>query len=185
MTSGEYAEGSLHEAVGAYALGILDDAEATAFEAHLAGCEACAAELDDLAGMEPMLATLREFPGPAAQPLRPVPPGMTTGLINEVAAQRARRRRRTTCLVAAAAALIVGGPAVAVVATSSDTGTHQSAQANQSTRPRTPLRPHDAEGLRDRPQHRGPPRRWAPRPRPGAPTPSSSSRTPRAPRSAA
>ncbi|MER0446060.1 zf-HC2 domain-containing protein [Streptomyces sp. Edi4] len=130
MTSGEYAEGSAHEAVGAYALGILDDAEATAFEAHLAGCEACAAELDDLAGMEPVLAALKEFPGPAAQPLRPVPPGMTEGLINEVAAQRARRRRRTTCLVAAAAALIVGGPAVAVVATSSDTGTHQSAQAN-------------------------------------------------------
>ncbi|MEU3373008.1 zf-HC2 domain-containing protein [Streptomyces sp. NPDC006660] len=130
MTSGEYAEGSAHEAVGAYALGILDDAEATAFEAHLAGCEACAAELDDLAGLEPALAALKEFPGPAAQPLRPVPPGMTEGLINEVAAQRARRRRRTTYLVAAAAALIVGGPAVAVVATSSDTGTHQSAQAN-------------------------------------------------------
>ena len=45
---------SEHETVGAYALGILDDAEATAFEAHLAGCEWCAQQLDELAGMEPM-----------------------------------------------------------------------------------------------------------------------------------
>ena len=90
--------------------------------------------------MEPMLAALKEFPGPAAQPLRPVPPGMTEGLINEVAAQRARRRRRTTYLVAAAAALIVGGPAVAVVATS---GGHRHPPerrgATRPTRPRTPF----------------------------------------------
>ncbi|MFF4187788.1 anti-sigma factor family protein [Streptomyces sp. NPDC001691] len=133
MTTGDHAEDSPHEAVGAYALGILDDAEATAFEEHLAGCELCAAELDGLAGMAPMLATLKEFPGPAAQPLRPAPPGMTTTLINEVAAQRARRRRRTTYLVAAAAALIIGGPAVAVVATSGDTGTQQSAEAHPTS----------------------------------------------------
>ncbi|MFE9552650.1 anti-sigma factor family protein [Streptomyces sp. NPDC006692] len=133
MTTGEFAEGSLHEAVGAYALGILDDAEATAFEAHLAGCELCAAELDALAGMEPMLATLKEFPGPAAQPLRPVPPGMTEALIGQVAAQRAKRRKRATYLLAAAAALIIGGPAVAVVVASEDTGTHQSAEAHPTS----------------------------------------------------
>ncbi|MFI6682684.1 anti-sigma factor family protein [Streptomyces sp. NPDC050485] len=130
MTTGEFAEGSLHEAVGAYALGILDDAESTAFEAHLAGCELCAQELDALAGMEPMLATLKEFPGPATQPLRPVPPGLTESLIGEVAAQRAKRRRRGAYLLAAAAALIIGGPAVAVVVTSANTGTHQSAEAH-------------------------------------------------------
>ena len=54
---------SEHETVGAYALGILDDAEATAFEAHLAGCEWCAQQLDELAGMEPMLAALADLPG--------------------------------------------------------------------------------------------------------------------------
>ncbi|MEU1074974.1 MULTISPECIES: zf-HC2 domain-containing protein [unclassified Streptomyces] len=126
MSTPEYQ--SEHEAVAAYALGILDDAEATAFEAHLAGCELCAAELDRLGGLEPLLATLKEFPGPAARPLRPAPPSMSERLIDEVAARRARRRRRTTYLVAAAAALIVGGPAIAVVATS-DGGTRQSAGA--------------------------------------------------------
>ncbi|GGP68112.1 anti-sigma factor family protein [Streptomyces melanogenes] len=127
MTTPEYQ--SEHEAVAAYALGILDDAEATAFEAHLAGCDLCAAELDQLGGMEPLLATLKEFPGPAARPLRPAPPSMSERLIDEVAVQRAKRRRRTTYLVAAAAALIIGGPAIAVVATSDDGGTHQAAPA--------------------------------------------------------
>ncbi|MEU2158936.1 zf-HC2 domain-containing protein [Streptomyces sp. NPDC019396] len=55
-------QGSIHETVGAYALGILDDAEATAFEAHLAGCDICAAHLEEFAGMAPMLAMLAEAP---------------------------------------------------------------------------------------------------------------------------
>ncbi|MER5304354.1 zf-HC2 domain-containing protein [Streptomyces lasiicapitis] len=55
--------GAVHETVGAYALGILDDAEATAFEAHLAGCDFCAQQLDEFSGMEPMLAALADFPG--------------------------------------------------------------------------------------------------------------------------
>ncbi|UUN27171.1 anti-sigma factor [Streptomyces sp. FIT100] len=57
---GQPEEGSVHETVGAYVLGILDDAEATAFEAHLAGCDICAAHLEEFAGMEPMLAMLAE-----------------------------------------------------------------------------------------------------------------------------
>ncbi|GGR79036.1 RNA polymerase subunit sigma [Streptomyces aureoverticillatus] len=53
----------VHETVGAYALGILDDAEATAFEAHLAGCDFCARQLEEFSGIEPMLAALADFPG--------------------------------------------------------------------------------------------------------------------------
>ncbi|MEU8530852.1 MULTISPECIES: zf-HC2 domain-containing protein [Streptomyces] len=59
---------SPHDAVGAYVLGVLDDADATAFEAHLAGCARCAAHLDEFAGLTPMLAMLAEGPGPAAVP---------------------------------------------------------------------------------------------------------------------
>ncbi|MFD5101128.1 anti-sigma factor family protein [Streptomyces albidochromogenes] len=113
---------SEHDAVGAYVLGILDDAEATAFEAHLAYCEFCAAQLDDLAGMEPMMAALAESPGPPPRLTEPSPQ-LLTRLTDEVAAGRARRRRRGLYLVAAAAVLVIGGPAVAVVATSgSDRG---------------------------------------------------------------
>ena len=113
-----------HETVGAYALGILDDAEATAFEAHLAGCEWCAQQLDELAGMEPMLAALADLPGAQGTPAigeslaaRPSPQ-LATRLVDEVAERRANKRRRGFYLVAAAAALIIGGP-VAVLATTS------------------------------------------------------------------
>ncbi|WP_406861207.1 zf-HC2 domain-containing protein [Streptomyces sp. HUAS MG47] len=59
-----YDRESPHDAVGAYVLGVLDDADATAFEAHLAGCEQCAGHLEEFSGLEPMLAMLAEGAGP-------------------------------------------------------------------------------------------------------------------------
>ncbi|CAL9535268.1 RNA polymerase subunit sigma [Streptomyces pilosus] len=114
-----------HETVGAYALGILDDAEATAFEAHLASCEWCAQQLDELAGMEPMLAALADLPGtgtPAlGESLSAKPsPRVVEKLVDEVAERRARKRRRNFYMVAAAGALIVSGPFVAVAASGGD-----------------------------------------------------------------
>ncbi len=116
-----------HETVGAYALGILDDAEATAFEAHLAGCEWCAQQLDELAGMEPMLAALADLPGtgtPAiGESLSAKPsPRLVEKLVDEVADRRAVKRRRSFFLVAAAAALIIGGPLGVMAATGGDDG---------------------------------------------------------------
>ena len=58
----------VHDTVGAYALGVLDDAEMTAFEEHLADCERCAANLDELVGMGPLLAALADLPEPADGP---------------------------------------------------------------------------------------------------------------------
>ncbi|SFX38308.1 zf-HC2 domain-containing protein [Streptomyces atratus] len=116
-----------HDAAGAYLLGVLDDAEAAGFEAHLAECELCADRLDELAGLEPLLATLAEPPAavPAARLVPHVPgqpgPRVLERLVDEVAAGRARRRRRSGYLVAAAVALIIGGPVFAVM-TSGDDG---------------------------------------------------------------
>lgn len=62
-----YEQESVHDAVGAYVLGILDDADASAFEMHLAGCDICAAHLEEFSGMEPMLAMLAEAPAPPRQ----------------------------------------------------------------------------------------------------------------------
>ncbi len=118
---------SEHETVGAYALGILDDAEATAFEAHLATCEWCAQQLDELAGMEPMLAALADLPGSGTPAIgeslsaRPTP-RLVNKLVDEVSERRAQKRRKGFYLVAAAAALIIGGPLVAVGATGEDSG---------------------------------------------------------------
>ncbi|GAA1186707.1 anti-sigma U factor RsuA [Streptomyces hebeiensis] len=145
-------DSTVHEAVGAYVLGILDEAEATAFEAHLAGCHVCAVHLEEFSGMEPMLALLADNPDPfgslappgsplspgatapmaSVTPLRQVPtpavsvqpgPQMFDRLVDEVAVKRAKRKRRGFYLVAAAAALIIGGPVATVVATTgSDSG---------------------------------------------------------------
>ncbi|MBC9725522.1 zf-HC2 domain-containing protein [Streptomyces sp. TRM68367] len=116
-----------HETVGAYALGILDDAEATAFEAHLATCEWCAQQLDELAGMEPMMAALADLPGagtPAiGESLSAKPsPRLVEKLVDDLAERRAKKRRRSFYMVAAAGALIVGGPFVAVATNGADSG---------------------------------------------------------------
>ncbi|MFF4753043.1 anti-sigma factor family protein [Streptomyces sp. NPDC002514] len=116
-----------HETVGAYALGILDDAEATAFEAHLAGCDRCARQLDELAGTEPLLAALADLPGAGTPALGESPsagpsPRLAEKLADEVSEHRARKRRRSRYLVAAAVALIIGGPLTVLAATGGSDG---------------------------------------------------------------
>jgi anti-sigma factor RsiW len=106
-----------HLDVGAYVLGALDDAEATRFEEHLAECEVCAAELDQLAGMEPLLAEYAASAPDVASLV--VEPGqdMLDRLLDEVGSARRATRRRRLFLVAAAAALIISGPVVAASVT--------------------------------------------------------------------
>ncbi|MEU8521488.1 zf-HC2 domain-containing protein [Streptomyces sp. NBC_01216] len=65
---------SPHDAAGAYVLGILDADDAAAFEAHLVGCEVCAAHLEEFAGMEPMLAMLADTTSPSPGVLLPTGP---------------------------------------------------------------------------------------------------------------
>ncbi|RII19819.1 hypothetical protein DSC45_07395 [Streptomyces sp. YIM 130001] len=121
---------AVHETVGAYALGILDDAEASAFELHLARCEFCAAQLDELSGMEPMLAALADLPPqpapefaeqPAAGPGAAGPaPRVLDNAVDEVVRRRAHRRRRGFYLLAAAAALVVTAPLAVLALTAED-----------------------------------------------------------------
>ncbi|MDX3643982.1 zf-HC2 domain-containing protein [Streptomyces sp. MB09-02B] len=124
------AQGSgdnIHETVGAYALGILDDAEATQFEMHLATCEWCGQQLDELAGMEPMLAALADLPAAQGTPaigeslsVKPTT-GLADRLVGEVVQHRAKKSRRNFFMLAAGVALIVGGP-TAVFATTGGGG---------------------------------------------------------------
>jgi hypothetical protein len=121
--------GDIHETVGAYALGILDDAEATQFEAHLAGCEWCGQQLDELAGMEPMLAALADLPSaqgtPAIGESLSVKPStqLADRLVGTVVEHRAKRSRRNFFGLAAGIALIIGGPTAVYATTSgSDSG---------------------------------------------------------------
>lgn len=135
---GHEPAGDVHETVGAYALGILDDAEASAFEAHLATCDQCARQLEEFAGMEPMLAALADLPPGRGTPVvgaalaaRPSP-RLAESLVDEVARARSRKRRRGLYLVAAAAALIIGGP-LTVMATTSDGGSGNVAEPHPTS----------------------------------------------------
>lgn len=129
------AQGSgdnIHETVGAYALGILDDAEATQFEAHLAMCEWCGQQLDELAGMEPMLAALADLPAAQGTPaigesLAAKPSSkLSDRLVTEVVRHRAKKSRRNFFMLAAGIAAIIAGP-TAVFATAGGGDEGQSA----------------------------------------------------------
>lgn len=113
-----------HVDVGAYVLGALDDAEATRFEEHLADCGICAAELEALAGIEPLLAEFAASAPDVASLVAEPGPEMLHRLLDEVGSARRAHRRRRLYLVAAAAVLVVAGP----VATALVTGTHSTAR---------------------------------------------------------
>jgi hypothetical protein len=114
------AEPVQHTDVAAYALGVLDAAEAEQFEEHLAGCERCVVELESVMALTPFLAE-HAWDGP------PVPDGPRPEMLDrllastaaEAEAERRRRRTRRMWLVAAVFALIVGGP-LAVLAVTGD-----------------------------------------------------------------
>lgn len=107
-----------HDDVGAYLLGALDDAEMTRFEEHLAECDQCGRELDELSGLVPILSEIRDDGVGYVEP--PSGDALLDRLLDRVALERRGRRRRRLMAVAAAAVLVVGGPAIAVVATHDD-----------------------------------------------------------------
>ncbi|GAA4637463.1 anti-sigma U factor RsuA [Actinoallomurus vinaceus] len=106
-----------HTDVAAYALGLLEEDDRRAFDAHLAHCALCSEELRDLGG----LATLLREADPADDD-REEGGGEADGRLVEMmrhrrTAQR-RRHRRTAALGAAAAiALVAGGATVGAVTT--------------------------------------------------------------------
>ncbi|GLZ09773.1 hypothetical protein Acsp04_00090 [Actinomadura sp. NBRC 104425] len=62
-----------HTDVGAYALGLLEEEDRRAFEAHLRGCARCRAELRQMRGVADVLSDLRDggfapAPDPAPEP---------------------------------------------------------------------------------------------------------------------
>jgi anti-sigma factor RsiW len=87
--------------LSAYLDGELPGREARQIEAHLVGCGACNAELDDLAAARRMLRDL---------PLVPAPRGFTQGLIER---RRRATRRGTGLMLAAASIAVVAGLALA------------------------------------------------------------------------
>jgi len=94
---------SVHTDVGAYALGLLEAADRQAFEEHLAGCPACAAELAELSGMKDLLTGIDPVAGPAAEPGE----AEVVDLVRRRAQSQRRRVRWQTVLAAAASVVLL------------------------------------------------------------------------------
>ncbi|WP_143227388.1 zf-HC2 domain-containing protein [Actinomadura mexicana] len=100
-----------HVDVGAYALGLLEEPDRHAFEAHLATCYSCHEELGALSGLAQTLDGI----GPIADPVEAMPappePAAVTDLIRH-RIRRDRRHRAARALAAAAAGVVLLGGAL-------------------------------------------------------------------------
>lgn len=105
---------SQHTDVAAYSFGLLEEPDRLEFEAHLAGCEACAAELAELSQM----AGLFEGVGPVDPgPDEPDDEGVVSLLRRRAGDRRRQALRRSWLAAAAAVVLLAGGAATGVAVT--------------------------------------------------------------------
>ncbi len=88
-----------HIDVGAYALGLLEDEDSTAFEAHLATCPSCHAELAEFSPMRALLTGL--------EPVEAFDPATERGVVDLMSRRAAASRRRVRWTVAVGAAACV------------------------------------------------------------------------------
>ncbi|MFE9680021.1 anti-sigma factor family protein [Streptomyces sp. NPDC006285] len=105
-----------HRDVGAYALGVLDEADAFRFEDHLMECPQCAVQIHELSATTRTLRAYAQATPRTVNPMTQAGPGLLDRLLDDVVQARRSGRRRWLFAVAAAVALAVGGPAIAVIA---------------------------------------------------------------------
>ncbi|AQS66231.1 zf-HC2 domain-containing protein [Streptomyces pactum] len=109
-----------HRDVGAYALGVLDEAEAFRFEDHLMECPRCAAQVTEFGPATRQLMLYRRATPRLVHPMTRPGPRLLDRLLTEVAARRRAGRRRVLYAVAAAVVCAVAGPGVVIYAEQGD-----------------------------------------------------------------
>ncbi|WP_028807580.1 zf-HC2 domain-containing protein [Streptomyces canus] len=105
-----------HRDVGAYALGVLDEAEAFRFEDHLMECPKCAAHVTEFGPVTRQMMLYRRATPRVVHPMAQPGPQLLNRLLGEVATRHRARRRRLLYAVAASVALTVGGSSLAMTA---------------------------------------------------------------------
>ncbi|MEU8980589.1 zf-HC2 domain-containing protein [Streptomyces sp. NPDC048309] len=104
-----------HRDVGAYALGVLDEADAFRFEDHLMECPSCAAHVSEFRPATRQLMLYRRATPRSVHPFAAPGPRLLDRLLGEVAARHRAGRRRWLYAVAASVVFAAGGPAIAIV----------------------------------------------------------------------
>ncbi|MGP4043562.1 anti-sigma factor family protein [Streptomyces sp. 2A115] len=104
-----------HRDVGAYALGVLDEAEAFRFEDHLMECPQCAVQIRELTPTTRSLRAYAQATPRSVHPMTQAGPALLDRLIDDIASARRSGRRRWLFAVAASVVFAVGGPAVAAL----------------------------------------------------------------------
>ena len=94
-----------HTDVGAYSMGLLEEQDKRAFEEHLAGCPACAAELAELSPMAGLLRGVEPVIAAGDEPGE----GKVADLIGRRARHQRHRSRWQVALGAAEGIVLVGG----------------------------------------------------------------------------
>ncbi|MEU1006005.1 MULTISPECIES: zf-HC2 domain-containing protein [Streptomyces] len=105
-----------HRDVAAYALGVLDEAEAFRFEDHLMECPRCAAEVTEFGPTTRQLMLYRRSTPRFVHPMAQPGPRMLDGLLAEVATRRRAGRRRLLFALAASVVFAASVPGIAMMA---------------------------------------------------------------------
>lgn len=99
-----------HRDVGAYALGVLDEAEAFHFEDHLMECPRCTSQVAEFGPVTRQLMLYRRATPRSVHPAAGPGARLLDRLLGEVRVRRRARRRRLLYAVAATVAAAVAGP---------------------------------------------------------------------------
>ncbi|MFE0252623.1 zf-HC2 domain-containing protein [Streptomyces sp. NPDC059010] len=109
-----------HRDVAAYALGVLNEAEAFRFEDHLMECARCAAHVTEFGPVTRQLLLYRRSTPQFVHPMAKPGPQMLNRLLEAVAARHRALRRRTLFAVAASVVVALAGPGIAIMAGGDD-----------------------------------------------------------------
>ncbi|MQY33936.1 hypothetical protein SRB17_19020 [Streptomyces sp. RB17] len=101
-----------HRDVGAYALGVLDEAEAFRFEDHLMECRQCAAQVTEFGPATRQLMLYRRATPRFVHPMAQPGPRLLDRLLGDVAHRHRAHRRRLLYGLAASVVLAVAGPGI-------------------------------------------------------------------------
>ncbi|MHC3467509.1 anti-sigma factor family protein [Streptomyces sp. 7R007] len=103
-----------HRDVAAYALGVLDEADAFRFEDHLMECPRCAASVTEFGPITRQLMLYRRATPRFVHPMAGPGPQLLDRLMGAVAARRRATRRRFLYAVAASVVVGLAGPGIAL-----------------------------------------------------------------------